>query len=388
MSHQVALASPAAQAATAFSVCNTSTLSFPALKNFYALGDSFSAGIGANCGWVKDEFDDKGACLKCNGSYAYQLIEIANSSACMEVYHIGCTGASMNDVLEIGWNNRTAQLELMTSVAGEGGWGTISVGGNDVGFANIVADCVMFNRPACDADMNITETRIADPTLLSRLTTTYLAVLGTANNSDFRLIVPGYAQFFNAETEICDNRYIFYGRYLTKEFRARLNKMIADLNMVIQIAVAIVQMQLVFSDSRKAIFYEDWDVLFTGHRFCEELPLGWPDAWFFTINGVDTLPNDTLVPPSEPPPAHVSEQESTFDISSLARSCEDDIETNVTARMLCNWAMSLGEGREPSGNVSTQFYPWWITKTMHPKSIAHYQLAKKMYERWMTGDYF
>ena len=48
-------------------ICNLSASAFPALKNFYAFGDSYSAGIGANCGWIKDEYDLKGACLKCDG---------------------------------------------------------------------------------------------------------------------------------------------------------------------------------------------------------------------------------------------------------------------------------------------------------------------------------
>ena len=136
MNTQVAFVESAAASANgSLGICNSSARHFPKLKNFYAFGDSYSAGIGASCGWVKDEFDLKGACLKCEGAYTYQIIEVANASDCMEVYHVGCTGASMTDILETGWNNRTSQLELMNSTVGEGGWGTLSIGGNDVGFA-------------------------------------------------------------------------------------------------------------------------------------------------------------------------------------------------------------------------------------------------------------
>jgi hypothetical protein len=384
MKSQVAFVESAAALANgSLGICNSSAQHFPALKNFYAFGDSYSAGIGANCGWVKDEFDLKGACLKCQGAYTYQIIEVANASDCMEVYHVGCTGASMTDILETGWNNRTSQLELMNSTAGQGGWGTLSIGGNDVGFAHIVANCIMFDRPTCDADLEFTEDLISDPLLLSRFTETYLRVLGAANDPDFRLIVPGYAQFFNAETEICDNQYIFYGRYLTQEFRTRLNKMISDLNLVIQIAVAIVQMQLVFSNSGKGIYYEDWDSLFWGHRFCEEAPKGWTDAWFFTINGPDTLPNGTIISAGTDPP----EGEGIVNITSLASSCDGQPQANLTAQMLCDWALKLEDGIEPNWNVSSLGYPWWITKTLHPKSIAHWQLGKMIYKKWMNGDY-
>lgn len=382
MSLQVALAESATQAAVSIT-SGHSTLQFPSPRNFYALGDSFSAGIGANCGWIKDEFDSKGACLKCDGGYPYQIIEVANTSDTMEVYHLGCTGASMNDIVNIGWNNRTSQLELMEPKAGEGGWGTLSVGGNDVGFANIVANCIMFDRPSCDADMNFTETLISDPRLLERFTTTYLKVLGTAHHPDFRLIVPSYAQFFNAETEICDNQYIFYGRYLTQEFRTRINRMVSNLNLLIQIAVSVVQLQLVFANSRKGIYFEDWDSLFLGHRFCEEIP-GWKAPWFFTINGEDILPNKTVVSAFKDPPG----EEPLFNLTTFASSCDAQDPGNLTAQMLCDWAHNLAEGRKPNGNVSTLVYPWWITKTLHPKSIAHWELAKMIYRKWENGDYF
>ena len=265
MSLQVHLAQPGLRAAVG--VSSHHKFQFPSFPSFFALGDSFSAGIGASCGWIKDEFDAKGTCLKCNGSYPYQIIEVANTSNAfsdnMEVYHLGCTGAAMNDVINTGWNNRTSQIDLMKPKAGKGGWGTLSIGGNDVGFANIVANCIMFDRPSCDADMNFTETLISDPSLVGQFTTTYWKVLDTALQHDFRLIVTSYAQFFNAETAICDNRYIFYGRYLTREFRTRVNKMVADLNLLIQIAVSIVELQLVFGGSQKGIFFEDWDSLFT-----------------------------------------------------------------------------------------------------------------------------
>jgi hypothetical protein len=386
MSLQAAFADASAQAPIGVGSDHSTTVQFPSLPSFFALGDSFSAGIGANCGWVKDEFDATGACLKCDGGYPYQIIEVANTSdvASMEVYHLGCTGASMNDVVNTGWNNRTAQLELMKPKAGQAGWGTLSIGGNDVGFANIVANCIMFDRPSCDADMNYTETLIADPRLLGQFTTTYLQVLGTARRHDFRLIVPSYAEFFNAETEICENKYIFYGRYLTQAFRSRINKMVADLNILIQIAVSIVQLQLVFGGSGKGIYFEDWNSLFEGHRFCEEPPKGWVDAWFFTISGDDILPNNTITSSWNNPP----EVETLVNLTSLASSCGAEDRRNVTAQMLCNWAQHLAEGREPSGNFSSVAYPWWITKTLHPKSVAHWELARMIHEKWINGDYF
>jgi hypothetical protein len=90
MNPQVALAESGTHANGGVGFCNSSAGHFPALKNFYAFGDSYSAGIGANCGWVKDEFDLKGACLKwfvfgfrCIGGWSsfYLLFLLAASRA-------------------------------------------------------------------------------------------------------------------------------------------------------------------------------------------------------------------------------------------------------------------------------------------------------------------
>jgi hypothetical protein len=146
--------------------------------------------------------------------------------------------------------------------------------------------------------------------------------------------------------------------------------MVADLNILIQMAVSTVQLQLVFGGSGKGIYFE-------GHRFCEEPPKGWVDAWFFIINGVDILPNNTAVFTWKDPP----EVETLVNLTSLASSCDAEDPENVTAQMLCNWAQNLAEGREPNGNFSSFAYTWWITKTLHPKSVAHWELANMIHEK-------
>lgn len=382
MNYQVGLSESVTGAAGTVGVADA--LQWPVLPSFYALGDSFSAGIGANCGWIKDEFDTSGDCLKCNGAYPYQIVEFAQASdnSSMNVYHLGCSGAVMSDIVDRDWNNRSSQIDLMETRSGQGGWGTLSIGGNDVGFASVVANCILFNRPSCDTDMNITEALIANSSLLSQLNSTYLTVLDTAANSDFTLIIPGYAQFFNVDTTICNNQYFFYGRYLTQEFRARINTMILALNQVIQTAVQMVQQQLVNAKSRQKIFYEDWDRLFSGHRFCEAAPKTWTDAWFFTIYGSDILPNGTVVSTASGPPGG-----ELIDITSLASSCSAENQASLTAQMLCDWALHLAKGIEPNEDVSTLVYPGWITKAMHPKSIAHWKFGKMIYRNWRAGKY-
>ncbi|KAK0105046.1 hypothetical protein ONS95_004586 [Cadophora gregata] len=439
----------------------------PRLSSFYALGDSYSAGIGANCSWVTDDFDPTGSCLKCKGAYPYQIVEIANStspstsvshqdsqteanseskrggdnsSQQIQVFHLGCTGASINDILTIGWDNRTSQLQLLQDAISNGSlgtWATLSVGGNDVGFANIVTNCLMLNTfpSTCEASLNATESRIRDPELLARLVESYLKIVDVAGRGlklsgverGFTLIVVGYARFFNEDTEECDGKRFFVGgRYLSREFRGRLNGLIEELNRVIEIAVAIAQMSLVFGNSRSSVFLEQWDGVLEGRRFCEvgggEREVdgvgdregkgmgkgkkrdgkSWErDAWFFTVAGEDILDGgdtiaggDVLRPPGEEP----------VDFERLAAECNregyEQRRTDGAERLLCNWAKTLHYQKRNHDGVTSEAgdggrfeessrtgYPWYVKKAMHPKTVAHAELGRRIYKKWMNGEY-
>ncbi|PVH70511.1 hypothetical protein DL98DRAFT_132760 [Cadophora sp. DSE1049] len=399
----------------------TGSSNVPELSSFYALGDSYSAGIGANCSWITDDFDPTGSCLKCKGAYPYQIVDISNSTSSSpsstnlppytngeeqtQVYHLGCTGASIPDILTVGWDNRTSQLQLMEEAIERGDigtWGTLSVGGNDVGFANVVADCVMLNTAGCEASLNATEAMVRDPNLVAQLVETYLSVLEIAPVEDFKLIVTSYARFFNAETEECDTHFFIRGHYLTRPFRRRLNAMIESLNLLIQVAVAIVQMQLVFGGSGMSVFFEDWDAVFEGRRFCEEAEgKHWErDAWFFTVAGDDILRDGSkaAVNDVKPPPG---QDGAVVDFEKLARECamEGWKEEDWTERLLCNWARTLEDERKARGTrgegedggefeeLSKTVYPWYVKKAMHPKTIAHAELGRSLFEKWVSGEY-
>lgn len=287
-----------------------------------------------------------------------------------------------------------------------GSWATLSVGGNDVGFANVVADCVMLNTASCDKSLNETERMVRDPGLVARLVETYLRILEIAPVEDFKLIVTSYAKFFNSETEECDSHFFIRGRYLTRPFRRRLNRMIGDLNTLIQVAVAVVQMQLVFGGSRMGVFFEDWDELFEGHRFCEVGregdTRGWErDAWFFTVAGDDLLEGGEGAEADGWSGCGIAPVgEDRVDFEDLAKGCGSAgwQERDSTNRLLCNWARTLKEenssDKESKERAEGEFeelsktvYPWYVKKAMHPKTIAHLVLGRSVYEKWISGEY-
>lgn len=355
---------------------------FPTPPSLFSLGDSYSAGIGANCGWVTDKFDPYLECLRCLGAFPHQIANLTGSND-THVYHIACTASDTHDITHRSLEkNRTSQVDFMKNATEKNdvGWGTLTIGGNDVGFGSIVANCIAFNRPSCDGDLNFTENAIKDGKLIKRLAKTYLAVLDAASTRNFTLIVPGYSQFFNEVTKECDGQFLFFGRYLTRELRARVNDLVVAFNLVIRIAIATVQLHLVFINSRKSIYYEDWDSLFEGHRFCEELPKTWADSWFFTVDGPDMLPNGTVTAEDRSVLSSRGNQE-TFDCSKVGRP-------DFARQMACN--IALQEATKESGDqvIENFSYPWWAMKIMHPKTIAHHALAKRIYEKLATEEYF
>jgi hypothetical protein len=94
-----------------------------------------------------------------------------------------------------------------------------------------------------------------------------------------RLLITGYAKFFNQETEHCSH--VSFSKtnldnLLTRSLRAKLNDLIGRLNDVIEAAAQAYGAE-----------YVDIDSLFAGHRFCEdgvlEPALNRKDTWFFGI---------------------------------------------------------------------------------------------------------
>jgi hypothetical protein len=182
------------------------TVHFPALKNFYAFGDSF---------------DLKGACLKCNGGYPYQIIDAVNASTWMEVYHVRYTEASMTDILQTGYNNRTSQVEFMSSTVGEVGWVLCR---SVVMMLDSLLGGISGQQPISDS---------------SEFACSWSRVLSKDMSSEYEPIPePVYRHLaFNLSHSL-----------QTFLVVALLTTMNIDLNLVIQFVIAIAQMQLVLSN--------------------------------------------------------------------------------------------------------------------------------------------
>jgi hypothetical protein len=106
---------------------------FKWIQRFTAIGDSFSAGIDA--GSVTHDSDSV-ACSKYDGAYPLKMQSFIKAPF---FKHIACTGAVISDMIE-KQNPQTGYGQDLT---------TISAGGNDVGFSEVLKACIFRPQGVC-----------------------------------------------------------------------------------------------------------------------------------------------------------------------------------------------------------------------------------------------
>lgn len=183
----ILLAHVAIVAAQGDSTSNTTTIPYrpPVTLSWAALGDSFAAGIGAGT-----DVDDSGSCRRRTGAYPLWLNVSRDLISTDHAFDfLACSGGTTDDVLN-------SQLpEFSTTGTNQQQIVTLSIGGNDVGFARILDACITkaWNTD-CDDQLQAAPTTIAG--VIDKLVTTYTGILDAVQNADgtpgFRLIVTGW----------------------------------------------------------------------------------------------------------------------------------------------------------------------------------------------------
>ena len=397
----------------------------PANPDFFGLGDSFAAGIGASCGTITLDDPSNGDCKKCMGGYPYQTrfntthtyLQTAN----FKFY--ACSGAKTNGIINPPGPGKNSQVQQILDLKNQGltnfdtiGWSTLSVGGNNVGFARIVSKCLMFAAPDCENEWARTSELISSVELQRNLTTSYSQILDQMTTSPFHLYVTGYAQFYNQETDICnDKRMLPYPDFgtgflplLTNELRSRANLAVKALNDAIYQATIFATEQR--TDGRSVRFI-DIDQIYEGNRFCEDRPNWKSGAWFFTAFGSDIgttafdVPPDAIPDPTTTGPlANISLDLSTINTT----TCQDEADDSGDwgDQFICTLAQQV-VGVDPSqlinmqsddpddnstlsinppGNIGDKTFPTIpglnYHKAFHPKTIALSLTADWVYLAW------
>jgi hypothetical protein len=98
-----------------------------------ALGDSYSAGLGTS------NYDSlSGGCYRSEDSYVYY---VADQKALGAPRFAACSGAQTDDFYDANPNNTNEPAQLSQLVTGEVRTITLTIGGNDAGFADVLGQC-------------------------------------------------------------------------------------------------------------------------------------------------------------------------------------------------------------------------------------------------------
>ena len=145
---------------------------------YVALGDSYSSGTG-----TRSYIADGTSCQRSTSAYP-SLIAAARGYA---LNFRACSGATVADVTN-------TQLSALTSATT---YVSISVGGNDAGFADVLTECAQPGWMSnCDGAINTAQSLI-NGTLPSRLAKLYSSIRSRSPYATF--VVVGYPRIFNGE---------------------------------------------------------------------------------------------------------------------------------------------------------------------------------------------
>ena len=219
------------------------TLAAPAQAagvHYVALGDSYSSGVGAG-----SYISSSGDCKRSSKAYP-QLWANANSPA--SYTSVACSGATTTTVI----NSQLSALKSTTTLV------TITIGGNDVGFANIMTTCVLQGQTQCVASVDAAMAS-ARSSLASKLGKVYSGIRSKAPNA--KVIVLSYPVFYQLGVTCVG---------LSATSRAKIN---SGINLVDDITRTTAQQYgFTFADVRS---------IFVGHQLCSG------DKWIHALNFAD-----------------------------------------------------------------------------------------------------
>ncbi|MEV4558664.1 SGNH/GDSL hydrolase family protein [Kitasatospora sp. NPDC049285] len=144
-------------------------------ERYAALGDSYSSGVGAG-----SYTSESGSCKRSTNSYPYLW---KNAHAPSAFSFVACSGAKTDDVLA----NQLGVLDSSTTLV------SLTIGGNDAGFASTMQTCVLDSDSACLSAVNAAKS-YATNTLPGKLTNVYNQIHAKAPNA--HVVVLGYPHLY------------------------------------------------------------------------------------------------------------------------------------------------------------------------------------------------
>jgi lysophospholipase L1-like esterase len=198
---------------------------------YVALGDSYSSGVGS-----REYYDNANGCMRSEHAYAFEVAAARG----YQLEHVACSGARVPDVRA----NQLGALSSATTLV------TMSIGGNDAGFVDVVTACAGPWPTTCWGKIDTARAFISD-TLPGVLNDLYSEIRTRAPNA--RVVIVGYPKLFNGEE--CNSL-----ARISPEEQAELNET-ADLlsNTISGVAQS------------HGFDYVDVRGAFTGHAVCDDV---------------------------------------------------------------------------------------------------------------------
>ncbi|GAA1351696.1 SGNH/GDSL hydrolase family protein [Saccharothrix algeriensis] len=208
--------------------------------HYVALGDSYSSGTGTG-----SYYGESGSCKR--SQYAYPALWAA-SHAPASFKFVACSGARTGDVLA----NQVGALSATTTLA------TVSVGGNDAGFTDVITACTFGTDQVCVDRVDKAKT-YATTTLPGLLDNVYAQIRNRAPSA--RVVVLGYPRLYKVPGSCSVG--------LSDTKRSAINSAADTLHTVISRRAAA-----------KSFTYRDLRGAYAGHEICSAdwwlNSLSWP----------------------------------------------------------------------------------------------------------------
>lgn len=176
-----------------------------AASQYVALGDSYSSGVG-----TRVFYEESGSCKRSPDAYGPKVAAAKGYTLSFQA----CSGAKTTDVNA----NQLGTLSSSTALV------TITIGGNDAGFSNVIVNCALYYF-TCGSAISEANSFIATK-LPALLEATYKKIREKASTA--KVVVIGYPKLFTKEGATCN------ANFLTSSNEKKLNETAEKLDATIK----------------------------------------------------------------------------------------------------------------------------------------------------------
>jgi lysophospholipase L1-like esterase len=159
-----------------------------AQAQYVALGDSYSSGVG-----TRVFYKESGECERSPDAYGPKIAAAKGYALSFQA----CSGATTTDVNQKQLGTLTSATSLVT----------ITIGGNDAGFSNVIINCALYFF-TCESAIGEADEFI-EKKLPGLLETTYKDIRAKATTT--KVVVLGYPKLFTKEGKTCNVNFLTSG---------------------------------------------------------------------------------------------------------------------------------------------------------------------------------